>query len=146
MTEMAKIQFLSDYRGEGDYRVLTGPLAGERISIRYMDPDWYLKDFEENAGRVWHIDRGAYHREVMTSVGIVRRQGHFEPVTPDVMAAVDARFKELDAQWEGQWRCSFSPGRYVPGEGWKPVPRSELLDTSPQQPCAGFHEEQAIAV
>lgn len=136
MTAMAKIQFLSDYRGEGDYRVLTGPLAGERISVRYMDPDWYLKDFEENAGRVWRNDRETYYREVMSSVGIVRRHGYFDPVTPDVLAAVEARFKELDAQCEGRWRCSFSPGRYVPGEGWKPVTLSELVDPNPQQLCA----------
>lgn len=112
------LRFRSSYRGQSEYQVLRGGMKGKIVSVRYLRHEWYQKDFEDNVGRVFGNDPTNYHREVMTSVGLVCCSGH--QIDDDIVVAVNALFSPLQRQYpELYYQGIFLPGKYVAGVGWQ---------------------------
>lgn len=112
-----KLAFLSTYRGETSHLVMDGPMEGKRIMVRYLRPEWYEKDYQDNVGRVFGRDYAQYQREILQSVGLVRCSGH--AVSDDVVLAVNAlygHYQRLDP--EQYFQGIFLPGRYEREKGW----------------------------
>lgn len=110
------LQFCSNYRGETEYLVLKGALAGRRVSYRYMNREFYEQDYADFGGRVWSGDSASYRREVLGSVGLVCCGGAL--VTQEIVDEVN----RLSADWRDQHPdlCA-GPARagvYVQGRGW----------------------------
>lgn len=110
------LQFCSNYRGETEYLVLKGALAGWRVSYRYMNREFYEQDYADFGGRVWNGDSASYRREVLGSVGLVCCSGALVP--PEIVDEVN----RLSADWRDQHPdlCA-GPARagvYVQGHGW----------------------------
>lgn len=110
------LQFCSNYRGETEYLVLKGALAGRRVSYRYMNREFYEQDYADFGGRVWKGDSASYRREVMGSVGLVCCSGALVP--REIVDEVN----RLSADWRDQHPdlCT-GPARagvYVQGRGW----------------------------
>lgn len=110
------LQFCSNYRGETEYLVLQGSLAGRRVSYRYMNRDFYEQDYADFGGRVWNGDSASYRREVLGSVGLVCCSGALVP--EEIVDEVN----RLSADWREQHPdlCA-GPARagvYVQGRGW----------------------------
>ncbi|MFC5511080.1 hypothetical protein ACFPOU_08065 [Massilia jejuensis] len=110
------LQFCSNYRGETEYLVLKGALAGRRVSYRYMNREFYEQDYADFGGRVWSGDSASYRREVLGSVGLVCCSGALVP--PEIVDEVN----RLSADWRDQHPdlCA-GPARagvYVQGRGW----------------------------
>lgn len=110
------LQFCSNYRGETEYLVLQGALAGRRVSYRYMNREFYEQDYADFGGRVWNGDSASYRREVLGSVGLVCCSGALVP--EEIVDEVN----RLSADWREQHPdlCA-GPARagvYVQGCGW----------------------------
>ncbi|MWL91805.1 hypothetical protein GA566_30905 [Cupriavidus sp. SW-Y-13] len=113
------VRWRSNYRGEARFDVVAGPLAGETVAVRFLKPDFYEKDFRDNAGGAFLPDWGVYTREVMSSVGIVRSTLHPAGLPTEVVEAVNADFEDLRASSDpGIFFGSFLNGRYDPQVGW----------------------------
>lgn len=112
------LRFRSSYRGQSEYQVLSGDMKGKIVSVRYLRPEWYQQDYQANVGRVFGNDPTHYHREVMTSVGLVCCSGH--PVDDDVVVAINALYSPHQRlNPELYYQGIFLPGKYVAGVGWK---------------------------
>ena len=110
------LQFCSNYRGETEYLVLKGALAGRRVSYRYMNREFYEQDYASFGVRVWNGDSASYRREVLGSVGLVCCTGALVP--QEVVDEVN----RLSADWRDQHPdlCA-GPARagvYVRDCGW----------------------------
>lgn len=110
------LQFCSNYRGETEYLVLKGALAGRRVSYRYMNREFYEQDYADFGGRAWKGDSASYRREVLGSVGLVCCSGAVVP--QEIVDEVN----RLSADWRDQHPdlCA-GPARagvYVQGYGW----------------------------
>ncbi|AET95376.1 hypothetical protein BSFA1_81220 (plasmid) [Burkholderia sp. SFA1] len=112
---MALVSWKSTYRAEADFLVLSGPLAGETISVRFLTADYYAQDYRDSRA-VWRCDWETYAREVMTSVGKVRRRGGRD-VPEDIVAAVNAYFDDFRKLDIGLL-ASFQGATYDPQRGW----------------------------
>lgn len=116
MAESTLLQFRSNNRGQTDYLVLGGPLAGKRVTYRYMKREFYEKDYADYGAQVWRGDPGSYRREVLGSVGLVCCSGALVP-----RAIVD-EVNRLAKLWrEHGAEVSPDPARagvYVRGHGW----------------------------
>lgn len=110
------LQFCSNYRGQTEYLVLQGELAGRRVSYRYMNREFYEQDYADFGGRVWSGDPASYRREVLGSVGLVCCSGVLVP--QEIVDEVN----RLSADWRDQHPdLSAGPARagvYVQGSGW----------------------------
>lgn len=119
MTQRTLLQFQSNYRGQADYLVMAGPLAGKRISYRYMPRDFYEKDYADYGAKAWRGDPTTYRREVLSSVGLVCCNS--EPVPQEIVDEVN----KLAKLWrEHDPELSSEPARagvYVVGHGWTEV-------------------------
>jgi hypothetical protein len=119
MTQRTLLQFQSNYRGQADYLVMAGPLAGKRISYRYMPREFYEKDYTDYGARAWRGDPTSYRREVLSSVGLVCCNS--EPVPQEIVDEVN----KLAMLWrENDPELSPEPARagvYVAGHGWTEV-------------------------
>jgi hypothetical protein len=104
------IEFISTYSGEASYLMLSGPMQGKRIKVRYLTPDWYLKDW---GVKKWNLTLDEYKRDIVNGSGIVDYLGC--PVTEDVLSAVKyfhgGEYAKLD----------FKTAKYVVGTGWQVV-------------------------
>lgn len=113
------IQFLSNYRGESDFAVVAGPLAGKRIRYRYLRPEWYAKDYADYGARAYRCDPDTFRRDVLGSVGLVCCSGAVVP-----QSIVD-EVNLLLADWRGNNPdLAAGPARagvYVQGIGWTPA-------------------------
>lgn len=110
------LQFCSNYRGETEYLVLKGALAGRRVSYRCMNLEFYEQDYADFGGRVWSGDSASYRREVLGRVGLVCCSGDLVP--QEIVDEVN----RLSADWRDQHPdlCA-GPARagvYVQGRGW----------------------------
>lgn len=110
------LQFCSNYRGETEYLVLKGALAGRRVSYRYMNREFYEQNYADFGGRVWNGDSASYRREVLGSVGLVCCSGALVP--QEIVDEVN----RLSGDWRDQHPdlCA-GPARagvYVQGRGW----------------------------
>lgn len=52
-SQMELLRFQSNYRGQAKFVVLDGPLAGQRISYRYMKREFYERDYADFGARAW---------------------------------------------------------------------------------------------
>lgn len=116
MAESTLLKFQSNYRGQTDYLVLGGPLAGKRVTYRYMKREFYEKDYADYGAQVWRGDPASYRREVLGSVGLVCCSGALVP-----QAIVD-EVNRLAKLWR-EHGADVSPdparaGVYVHGHGW----------------------------
>jgi hypothetical protein len=116
MSVSSLLKFQSNYRGQTDYLVLGGPLAGKRVTYRYMKREFYEKDYADYGAQVWRGDPGSYRREVLGSVGLVCCSGALVP-----QAIVD-EVNRLANLWRDHG-ADLSPdparaGVYVNGHGW----------------------------
>jgi len=119
MAESRLLKFQLNYRGQADYLVLTGPLAGKRVSYRYMKPEFYEKDYADYGARAWRGGPVSYRREVLASVGLVCCGS--VPVPDDI---VDEMNRLAQAWREHDPEISAAPARagvYVQGCGWSEV-------------------------
>lgn len=119
MTQRTLLQFQSNYRGQADYLVMAGPLAGKRISYRYMPREFYEKDYADYGARAWRGDPTSYRREVLSSVGLVCCNS--EPVPQEIVDEVN----KLAKLWREHYpELASEPARagvYVAGHGWTEV-------------------------
>ncbi|WP_425953258.1 hypothetical protein [Ralstonia pseudosolanacearum] len=106
------------YRGEADYEVIRGDLAGTRLSVRFLTPSWYIADFHENWGGVWTKDWETYQREVMATVGIVRGAGQPQGLPEEIVAAVNADFEKYRPSNPEIFGGPFKNGIFDPKAGW----------------------------
>jgi hypothetical protein len=119
----ARIKFLSTYRGEANFQVLTGPMANTRVRVRYMPRNFYENDWD--GGRIWNYTREEYMRLVIGSIGIVNSIGG--RVTPDVLAALDAEFDATDGCMTNDTGAPLCTGEVVEGVGWVRELETELV-------------------
>lgn len=119
MTQLSLLQFQSNYRGQADYLVTAGPLAGKRISYRYMPREFYEKDYADYGAKAWRGDPTSYRREVLSSVGLICCNN--EPVPQEIVDEVN----KLAELWrEHDPEMASEPARagvYVAGHGWTEV-------------------------
>lgn len=119
MAESTLLKFQSNYRGQTDHLVLGGPLAGKRVTYRYMKREFYEKDYTDYGAQVWRGDPGSYRREVLGSVGLVCCSGALVP------QAIVNEVSRLAKLWrENGADVSSDPARagvYVHGHGWTPA-------------------------
>lgn len=111
---VTKIKFLSLYRGEAHYEVQDGPMSLNRVSVRGMDEEFYRKEW--SGGGPWNMNGETYARDVIGSVGIVNHYG--APVTPDVLAAVNADFDDNRRAHPNGLPRPFCTGEWKEGVGW----------------------------
>jgi len=119
MAESRLLQFQSNYRGQADYLVLAGPLAGKRVSYRYMKREFYETDYADYGARAWRGDPDSYRREVLASVGLVCCGS--APVPAEI---VDEMNRLAKAWREHDPEIAAAPARagvYVQGHGWTEV-------------------------
>lgn len=113
---MAILRFQSNYRGQADYLVLAGPLAGKRVSYRYMKREFYEKDYADFGARAWQGGPDSYRREVLASVGLVCCSSALVPQEiVDEMNRLAKTWRDQDPE------ISSEPARagvYVHGHGW----------------------------
>ena len=113
------VRWRSNYRGEARFDVVSGPLEGETVAVRFLKPEFYEKDFRDNAGGVFLPDWSVYQREVMSSVGIVRSNLHPAGLPAEIVEAVNADFDDFRASSEsGIFFGSLLNGRYDRQAGW----------------------------
>jgi hypothetical protein len=116
MAESSLLKFQSNYRGQVDYLVLTGPLAGKRVSYRYMKPEFYEMDYADYGARAWAGDPDSYRREVLASVGLVCCSSALVPhEIVDEMNRLAEGWREHDPEISTQ---PARAGVYVHGHGW----------------------------
>ena len=115
-SEMAILRFQSNYRGQADYLVLAGPVAGKRVSYRYMKRGFYEKDYADFGARAWQGGPDSYRREVLASVGLVCCSSALVPQEiVDEMNRLSKTWREHDPD------ISPEPARagvYLHGHGW----------------------------
>lgn len=113
---MDLLRFQSNYRGQADYLVLTGPFAGKRVSYRYMKRDFYEKDYADFGARAWRGDPDSYRREVLASVGLVCCSGALVPLEiVDEMNRLAKSWRDHDPDISAE---PAHAGVYVHGHGW----------------------------
>lgn len=111
------LRFRSSYRGECHYQVLSGALKGKLVSVRYLNPEWYQKDYDDNVGRVFGNDPANYRREVMQAVGLVCCPGHV--VEDEIVVEINGIYSPLQRQHPDlYYQGIFLPGQYIAGVGW----------------------------
>jgi hypothetical protein len=110
-TEITRLEFLSSFRCEADFRVVTGPMAGRRVSVRYKGVEFYRQDRMDGGGSGLSVDE--YERDVVSAAGIVHSR--YGEVTQDVVAAVKRHFAGSDPDQSFESLCT---GRYIHGTGW----------------------------
>lgn len=114
--ESSLLKFQSNNRGQAAYLVLTGPLAGKRVTYRHMKREFYEQDYANYAGQVWRGDPASYRREVLNSVGLVCcNDGRVPQEIVDEVNRLAGPWREHDAM------ISQKPARagvYVGRHGW----------------------------
>lgn len=116
MTTSTLLRFQSNYRGQADYLVMAGPLAGKRVSYRYMKREFYEKDYADFGARVWRGGPDSYRREVLASVGLVCcSNGPVPHEIVDEMNRLAKAWRDHDPDISAE---PARPGVYVRGHGW----------------------------
>ncbi|MDK6076208.1 hypothetical protein [Massilia varians] len=114
--ESSLLKFQSNYRGQTAYQVLAGPLAGKRVTYRYMKREFYEQDYADYGGQVWRGDPGSYRREVLSSVGLVCcSDGRVPQDIVDEVNRLAGAWREHDSMIA---RKPARAGVYVGRHGW----------------------------
>ena len=112
--ELARLKFLSTYRGEANYEVLDGPVAGSRVRVKFMPVDFYRLDWD--GGKPWNMTEPVYMRDIVGAAGIVNIAGRAVPEA--VLLAVDAEFTMNRAQMPDRTYGTFCTGEWSAEAGW----------------------------
>lgn len=109
----AKLQFICTYRGCASYEVQSGPMKDKRIRLRYLKPEFYVRDWNEGYG--WNLSREEYERDIVAASGIADYIG--QPVTIDVLAALNKERTD-EGITEALYPNEYRTAKYVVGTGW----------------------------
>jgi hypothetical protein len=109
----AKLQFICTYRGCASYEVQSGPMKDKRIRVRYLKPEFYVRDW--NGGYGWNLSQEEYERDIIAASGIADYIG--QPVTADVLAALNKERTD-EGVTESCYPNEYRTAKYVVGTGW----------------------------
>lgn len=108
--------FQSNYRGQADFLVLAGSLAGKRVSYRYMKREFYEKDSADFGALGWRGGPNSYRRDVLASIGLVCCNS--APVPQEIVEEINrlaVEWRDHDPDISGE---PARAGVYVQGHGW----------------------------